>query len=130
MINLILIQVRYSVVSGFIFLRFFAPAILGPKLFDLTAEPLVSFSLISCYTRVLATSAQDVGNASSSGCLSLCLLRKHISPWMNEFSKKRTIEQCESAENENVFFRWTNVKFAMALVNQKLFEDFNERKQI
>lgn len=34
-------EVRYSVVSGFIFLRFFAPAILGPKLFDLTTEPLV-----------------------------------------------------------------------------------------
>lgn len=35
-------EVRYSVVSGFIFLRFFAPAILGPKLFDLTTEPLVN----------------------------------------------------------------------------------------
>lgn len=35
-------EVRFSVVSGFIFLRFFAPAILGPKLFDLTNEPLVS----------------------------------------------------------------------------------------
>lgn len=34
-------EVRFSVVSGFIFLRFFAPAILGPKLFDLTSEPLV-----------------------------------------------------------------------------------------
>lgn len=34
-------EVRYSVVSGFIFLRFFAPAILGPKLFDLTTQPLV-----------------------------------------------------------------------------------------
>lgn len=38
-------EVRYSVVSGFIFLRFFAPAILGPKLFDLTTEPLVSKSV-------------------------------------------------------------------------------------
>lgn len=38
-------EVRYSVVSGFIFLRFFAPAILGPKLFDLTSEPLVSHHL-------------------------------------------------------------------------------------
>lgn len=38
-------EVRYSVVSGFIFLRFFAPAILGPKLFDLTTEPLVSISV-------------------------------------------------------------------------------------
>jgi len=40
------LQVRYSVVSGFIFLRFFAPAILGPKLFDLTSEPLVSQILL------------------------------------------------------------------------------------
>ncbi|TPX62940.1 hypothetical protein PhCBS80983_g00191 [Powellomyces hirtus] len=30
--------VRYTSVSGFIFLRFFAPAILGPKLFDLVDE--------------------------------------------------------------------------------------------
>lgn len=35
-------EVRYSVVSGFIFLRFFAPAILGPRLFDLTTEQIVS----------------------------------------------------------------------------------------
>ncbi|EEB14485.1 Ras GTPase-activating protein, putative [Pediculus humanus corporis] len=33
-------EVRYSVISGFIFLRFFAPAILGPKLFDLTSSPI------------------------------------------------------------------------------------------
>jgi Ras GTPase-activating protein 3 len=35
-------EVRYSVISGFIFLRFFAPAILGPRLFDLTTEHIVS----------------------------------------------------------------------------------------
>lgn len=35
-------EVRYSVISGFIFLRFFAPAILGPKLFDITNEQIVS----------------------------------------------------------------------------------------
>ncbi|XP_017777247.1 PREDICTED: GTPase-activating protein isoform X2 [Nicrophorus vespilloides] len=33
-------EVRYSVISGFIFLRFFAPAILGPRLFDLTSEQI------------------------------------------------------------------------------------------
>lgn len=38
-------EVRYSVISGFIFLRFFAPAILGPKLFDLTTEQIVSIYL-------------------------------------------------------------------------------------
>lgn len=35
-------EVRYSVISGFIFLRFFAPAILGPRLFDLTTEQIDS----------------------------------------------------------------------------------------
>ncbi|KAK9504508.1 hypothetical protein O3M35_010825 [Rhynocoris fuscipes] len=35
-------EVRYSVISGFIFLRFFAPAILGPKLFDLTTKHIDS----------------------------------------------------------------------------------------
>lgn len=34
-------EVRYSVISGFIFLRFFAPAILGPRLFDITNEQIV-----------------------------------------------------------------------------------------
>lgn len=49
-------EVRYSVVSGFIFLRFFAPAILGPKLFDLTSEPLVShlfFFFLSIYEHMI-----------------------------------------------------------------------------
>ncbi|KAE9545143.1 hypothetical protein AGLY_000686 [Aphis glycines] len=35
-------EIKYSVVSGFIFLRFFAPAILGPRLFDLTKEQIDS----------------------------------------------------------------------------------------
>jgi len=39
-------EVRYSVISGFIFLRFFAPAILGPRLFDLTTETIVGCPLL------------------------------------------------------------------------------------
>lgn len=35
-------EVWYNVISGFIFLRFFAPAILNPKLFELTDQPIVS----------------------------------------------------------------------------------------
>jgi Ras GTPase-activating protein 1 len=31
-------EVRYTVVAGFLFLRFFCPAILGPKLFSLAKE--------------------------------------------------------------------------------------------
>lgn len=41
-------EVRYAVVSGFVFLRFFAPAILGPKLFGLSTEPVVSFRTLLC----------------------------------------------------------------------------------
>ncbi|XP_037076220.1 ras GTPase-activating protein 3-like [Pollicipes pollicipes] len=33
-------EVQYCVLSGFVFLRFFAPALLSPKLFDLTQEQL------------------------------------------------------------------------------------------
>lgn len=40
-------EVRYSVISGFIFLRFFAPAILGPRLFDITNEQIVRKLLIT-----------------------------------------------------------------------------------
>jgi hypothetical protein len=32
------LDLKYSAVSGFIFLRFFGPAVLGPKLFGLRAE--------------------------------------------------------------------------------------------
>ena len=35
-------EVRYQVVSGFVFLRFFAPAILGPRLFQLRTDMPVS----------------------------------------------------------------------------------------
>ncbi|XP_034133055.1 GTPase-activating protein isoform X1 [Drosophila guanche] len=57
-------EVRYSVVSGFIFLRFFAPAILGPKLFDLTTErldPQTNRTLT-----LISKTIQSLGNLVSS----------------------------------------------------------------
>ncbi|KAL7035982.1 hypothetical protein ACKWTF_008647 [Chironomus riparius] len=57
-------EVRYSVVSGFIFLRFFAPAILGPKLFDLTAEPLDSQT--NRTLTLISKTIQSLGNLVSS----------------------------------------------------------------
>lgn len=35
-------EVCYYVISGFVFLRFFAPAILNPKLFEITDQQIVS----------------------------------------------------------------------------------------
>ncbi|KAM6166390.1 rasGAP-activating-like protein 1 [Erethizon dorsatum] len=53
-------DVKYLAVSGFLFLRFFAPAILTPKLFDLRdqhADPQTSRSLL-----LLAKAMQSIGN--------------------------------------------------------------------
>lgn len=36
-------EVCYFVISGFVFLRFFAPSILNPRLFELTDRNIVSF---------------------------------------------------------------------------------------
>uniref|UniRef100_A0A2K6FVN3 RAS protein activator like 1 n=1 Tax=Propithecus coquereli TaxID=379532 RepID=A0A2K6FVN3_PROCO len=53
-------DVKYLAISGFLFLRFFAPAILTPKLFDLRdhhADPQTSRSLL-----LLAKAIQSIGN--------------------------------------------------------------------
>ncbi|XP_029777481.1 rasGAP-activating-like protein 1 [Suricata suricatta] len=53
-------DVKYLAISGFLFLRFFAPAILTPKLFDLRdhhADPQTSRSLL-----LLAKAVQSIGN--------------------------------------------------------------------
>ncbi|KAM8816946.1 rasGAP-activating-like protein 1 isoform 2-T2 [Rhynchonycteris naso] len=53
-------DVKYLAISGFLFLRFFAPAILAPKLFDLRdqhAGPQTSRSLL-----LLAKAVQSIGN--------------------------------------------------------------------
>ncbi|XP_063697126.1 GTPase-activating protein [Culicoides brevitarsis] len=57
-------EVRFSVVSGFIFLRFFAPAILGPKLFDLTNEPLDAQTTRTL--TLISKTIQSLGNLVSS----------------------------------------------------------------
>ncbi|RWS16363.1 ras GTPase-activating protein 3-like protein [Dinothrombium tinctorium] len=60
-------EVCYSVISGFIFLRFFAPAILNPKLFEMTdqqIDPQTSRSLT-----LVSKTVQSIVNIVSSRCL-------------------------------------------------------------
>ncbi|KAK3872380.1 hypothetical protein Pcinc_022537 [Petrolisthes cinctipes] len=57
-------EVRYSVISGFVFLRFFAPAILHPKLFDLTSEQIDPSTQRTL--TLLSKTVQSVGNLVSS----------------------------------------------------------------
>lgn len=61
-------EVCYSVISGFIFLRFFAPAILNPKLFDITdqtVDPTVGRTLT-----LMSKTVQMLGNMVSSKLVS------------------------------------------------------------
>lgn len=54
------VEVRYSVVSGFVFLRFFAPAILGPKLFELSSEPVDA--QVNRTLTLISKTIQSLGN--------------------------------------------------------------------
>lgn len=63
-------EISYSVISGFIFLRFFAPAILNPKLFDITdqvVDPTVARTLT-----LMSKTVQMLGNLVSSKLVSRC----------------------------------------------------------
>lgn len=56
-------EISYSVIAGFIFLRFFAPAILNPKLFDITdqmIDPTVARTLT-----LMSKTIQVLGNMVS-----------------------------------------------------------------
>ncbi|XP_064614886.1 ras GTPase-activating protein 3-like isoform X2 [Liolophura sinensis] len=77
-------EVRYQVVSGFIFLRFFAPAILGPRLFELTNEVL-SPTLHRTLTLV-SKAIQSMGNLVSSKTLSLGIKEEFMVPLFQHFS--------------------------------------------
>uniref|UniRef100_T1IVH0 Ras GTPase-activating protein 3 n=1 Tax=Strigamia maritima TaxID=126957 RepID=T1IVH0_STRMM len=59
-------EVRYTVISGFIFLRFFAPAILGPKLFELSNEPHDAQTTRTL--TLISKTVQSLGNLVSSRC--------------------------------------------------------------
>ncbi|KAF7996733.1 hypothetical protein HCN44_002379 [Aphidius gifuensis] len=65
-------EVRYSVISGFIFLRFFAPAILGPRLFDVTNEQIDSQT--NRTLTLISKTIQSLGNLVScrGGAGSVC----------------------------------------------------------
>ncbi|KAL3282179.1 hypothetical protein HHI36_005373 [Cryptolaemus montrouzieri] len=57
-------EVKYSVISGFIFLRFFAPAILGPRLFDLTTQQIDNQT--NRTLTLISKTIQSMGNYVSS----------------------------------------------------------------
>jgi len=83
-------EVCYYVISGFVFLRFFAPAILNPKLFEITDQQIVSKSILFVATNwivlniflfilkdsqtnrtltLISKTIQSIGNLVSSKCV-------------------------------------------------------------
>ena len=59
------VSVRYTSVSGFLFLRFFAPAVLGPKLFGL--KELHAGTVVNRTLTLLSKALQNLGNLGTSG---------------------------------------------------------------
>lgn len=71
-------DVKYLAISGFLFLRFFAPAILTPKLFDLRdqhADPQTSRSLL-LLAKVCVCGGAGEGAPPESAQLERCLMGK------------------------------------------------------
>ncbi|XP_045542355.1 GTPase-activating protein [Papilio machaon] len=83
-------EVRYSVVSGFIFLRFFAPAILGPKLFDLTTEqidPQTNRTLT-----LISKTIQSLGNLVSSRSAQQVCKEEYMAELYRSFCTPRHVQ--------------------------------------
>ncbi|CAG4924339.1 unnamed protein product [Colias eurytheme] len=83
-------EVRYSVVSGFIFLRFFAPAILGPRLFDLTTEQI---DLQTTRTLTLISKTiQSLGNLVSSRSAQQVCKEEYMAELYRSFCTPRHVQ--------------------------------------
>lgn len=84
-------EVRYQVVSGFVFLRFFAPAILGPKLFDLrtsTQDAITNRALT-----LISKAIQGLGNLVSSRTHSFGLKEDYMVPLFQSLSDDQHVDQ-------------------------------------
>ncbi|KAJ0181311.1 hypothetical protein K1T71_003396 [Dendrolimus kikuchii] len=103
-------EVRYSVVSGFIFLRFFAPAILGPRLFDLTTEqidPQTNRTLT-----LISKTIQSLGNLVSSRSAQQVCKEEYMAELYRSFCTQRHVQAikqfleiistCTDTQNNNV----------------------------
>lgn len=107
-------EVRYSVVSGFIFLRFFAPAILGPRLFDLTTEQIVSVHMPSDNT---AHSSLLLFLQDSQTNRTLTLISKTIQSLGNLVSCRSTQQMCKEEYMECVYREFYTEQHVQAVRN-------------
>ncbi|KAK6195833.1 hypothetical protein SNE40_001181 [Patella caerulea] len=76
--------IRYLVVSSFIFLRFFAPAILGPKLFEL--RPDTQDSTVNRTLTLISKSIQGLVNIVSAKNISFGLKEEYMVPLFESLS--------------------------------------------
>ncbi|XP_060598929.1 ras GTPase-activating protein 3-like isoform X2 [Ruditapes philippinarum] len=83
-------EVKYQVVSGFVFLRYFAPAILGPRFFDLI-EDTVDATTNRTLT-LISKAIQGLGNLVCSKSWSFCLKEEYMVPLFRQLSDEAHIE--------------------------------------
>ena len=94
-------EVRYTVVAGFLFLRFFCPAILGPKLFSLARDhpPMKSARAFT----LIAKTLQNLANLVEFG-------------WKEEFMKDMNSFIIENLENMKHFLDKISVTIKLKLL--------------
>ncbi|KAL3848073.1 hypothetical protein ACJMK2_018954 [Sinanodonta woodiana] len=83
-------EVRYQVVCGFIFLRFFAPAILGPRFFDLTTD--TQDETVHRTLTLISKVIQRLGNLVSSQSWTCCPKEDYMVPIFEHFSDACHVE--------------------------------------
>ncbi|XP_055345984.1 ras GTPase-activating protein 3-like isoform X2 [Paramacrobiotus metropolitanus] len=96
-------EIQYSVIAGFILLRFFAPAILGPKLFALRKEGGCP-SNVSRTLTLISKTVQSVGNCLSNENNKILFKEPYMAPVFERFctdpylsQMKRFLETVSSA---------------------------------
>ncbi|OQV12884.1 Ras GTPase-activating protein 3 [Hypsibius exemplaris] len=77
-------EIHYSVVAGFILLRFVAPAILNPELFDLRKEGGRTETVTRTLTLV-SKAVQSVGNCLSNESNKVLIKESYMEPIMTKF---------------------------------------------
>ncbi|XP_064638551.1 ras GTPase-activating protein 3-like isoform X2 [Lineus longissimus] len=83
-------ELRYQVVSGFIFLRFFAPAILGPRLFQLRSATVDAPTHRKL--TLVSKSIQSLGNLVSSKSPVFGFKEEYMVPLFQHFCDSHFIE--------------------------------------
>ncbi|XP_041351438.1 ras GTPase-activating protein 3-like isoform X2 [Gigantopelta aegis] len=83
-------MIKYRVISSFVFLRFFAPAILGPKLFEIHAEPQATS--IGRTLTLISKAVQGLVNVVSSKSVPFSVKEEYMIPLFDDLTETKFVD--------------------------------------